>query len=626
MIKPSCEAGPYNLAYWGEGYFCVDNNGHLCVSAGLGAAHRVSLDSIIKQAQAQGLRLPLLMRFPDILQHKIACLNEAFLNAMQTCGYRGRYLCAYPIKVNQQHALLSEMMCTPDYPLGLEAGSKAELMVVLALQTAPSVILCNGYKDNDYIHLALIGQQMGHSVTIIIEKLSEIPLIIKMAEKLVIKPRLGIRVRLLSIGNGQWQNTGGEKAKFGLTSGQVLTAIKMLEECDLLDCLHLLHFHMGSQLANIRDIQKGLQEGAQFYRALRLANAPIEIVDVGGGVGIDYEGTKTRSDFSVNYSLEEYALNVVRVFQECCLKDNLPHPMLITEAGRAMVAHHAVLITNTIGVEHQAAVYDDKTQTLTHPLTQDLNRLYQQFSEKSLLETYHDTVYLLSEVQVLFTHGLLSLLERAQAEDLSLAIMHKVKALLDSNVQAHREVLDELNEKLASKYFCNFSLFQSVPDIWGLRQTFPIMPLSRLNETLVSQGIVQDLTCDSDGRIDSYVSTQGVHNTLALPAYDESKPYYLGVFLVGAYQEILGDIHNLFGQTDAVNVILEGEGGYQLTHAKAGALVQDVLLKVGYNAQDLLQIYQDKLETAKISVSERHLSCEFLAKSLESYTYFEDVL
>jgi arginine decarboxylase len=460
----------------------------------------------------------------------------------------------------------------------------------------------------------------------VLEKPSELDIILEESTKMGLQPSLGIRVRLASQSAGKWQDTGGEKSKFGFSAAQVLTAIERLRAVNQIDILQLVHFHLGSQVANINDIHRAMRECARFYAELHALNVHINIVDVGGGLGIDYDGTHSRSFCSTNYTMQEYANTVVYALREICEEKNLPHPQIITESGRAMVAHHAVLITNVIDVE--SITQEDE---LLAPAQEDevsvIHNLWDGFStlsERSALEAYHDACYWMTEVQSMYVHGVLNLTQRARAEKIYYAICFKVRELLQPGVRSHREVLDELNGKLADKYFCNFSLFQSLPDAWAIDQIFPIVPLSGLDQKLSQRGVLQDVTCDSDGRIKFYVDGYGVESTLPLPPYSPGKPYLLGIFLVGAYQEILGDLHNLFGDTDSVHVEQLPDGKFRLVKPSSGDTVESVLRYVHFEPNDLLQVYHEQLAKANLTAAEYKEYLETLVAGLKGYTYFED--
>ncbi|MDN5872017.1 MAG: biosynthetic arginine decarboxylase, partial [Nitrococcus sp.] len=544
----------YNIAYWSGDYFDVTPAGHL-IARPDGRRHGAEVDlfELVGEIRRAGLALPVLVRFINILHDRVDRLCRAFRLAMAANGYTGSYTAAYPIKVNQQRRVVQEILSSGANNVGLECGSKPELMGAIAVSPEGGRIICNGYKDREYIRLALRSRQLGLDCWIIVEKYSEIELILAESRRLGVQPRLGLRVRLASIGEGKWQNTGGEKSKFGLSAAQALAVVERLRAVDMLARLQMLHFHLGSQIPNIADIQRAMREAARYYVELHRLGAAIECVDVGGGLGVDYEGTRSRSFCSMNYTLEEYAHNIVHTLGELASAAGLRHPDIVTESGRAMTAHHAVLITDVIDVDRVADATDLAAPSDEAPLIlRDLWRGLADGDRRSPLEAYHDACHYLYEAHGMYTHGLLSLAQRAQAERIYQATCARVQSRLDPKVRAHRDVLDELNEKLADKLFGNFSLFQSMPDIWAIDQLFPILPLHRLNEPLARRCVLQDLTCDSDGAIRLYVDRAGVERTLPLPVCRSGEPLLLGVFLVGAYQEILGDIHNLFGDTDSV--------------------------------------------------------------------------
>jgi len=622
----------YNIPYWGEGYIDVNEAGEVLIRPGREKNGSINLPALTRQIQESGLSLPVLVRFSDILHDRVNHLCDAFNQAAAQQGYQGRYTVVYPIKVNQQRRVVEEILkaspAVDNGQVGLEAGSKPELMAVLALSERPgSTIVCNGYKDREYIRLALIGRKLGHNVYIVIEKLHELELILEESAALGVQPLIGVRARLASIGKGNWQNTGGEKSKFGLSAAQILTVIDRLREAQALDSLQLLHFHLGSQIPNIRDIQRGLGECARFYSQLRALGAPISVVDVGGGLGVDYEGTRSRSDCSVNYTVDEYAYQVVHAIKEECERNSLPHPNLITESGRALTAHHAVLITDIIDVERVeeqplSAPADDAPSVLKD-LWADYLALQDGSRKRSLLEIYHDAAYALSEAQERFIHGVLNLEQRAQAEQIYQAVCLRVRAGLKHDNRAHREILDELNEKLADKVFVNFSLFQSVPDIWGIDQIFPILPLTHLDHPPSRRAVLQDITCDSDGRVDLYVDDNGIETTLPLPPYDADRPYLLGFFMNGAYQEILGDMHNLFGDTNSIDVALNPDGSYRLEHPIEGDTVDKVLRYVNLDPSILRASYVRQLQRAELPAEQREALLQELEQGFTGYTYLE---
>ncbi|ROR34311.1 biosynthetic arginine decarboxylase [Inmirania thermothiophila] len=613
----------YNLAHWGEGYFDVDERGHLVVRPLGPEGPALDLHALACSLRGEGLALPVLLRFPDILRHRLATLRRAFAEAMARHGYRGSYTPVYPIKVNQQRSVVEAIAAVPG--VGLEAGSKPELTAVLALaRPGDGAIVCNGYKDREYVRLALLGTRLGHRVHIVLEKPSELGRVLEEAAALGIEPRLGVRVRLATIGAGKWQNSGGERSKFGLAAHELLDAVETLRRAGRLHWLRLLHFHLGSQIPNIRDIQRGLAEAARFYVELRRRGAPVDCVDVGGGLGVDYEGTRSRSFCSVNYGIGEYAEHVVRTLAAACEAEDLPHPDLITESGRAMTAHHAVLVTQVVDVGRVPEGDGLAAPAPDEPLAiQELWRCLAEGSGRSPVERYHDAVFWLGEAHTLYAHGVLDLPQRARAERIYHAVCAEVRRGLRPAVRSHREILDELNEKLADKYFCNFSLFQSIPDAWAIEQVFPVVPLHRLDEPPTRRGVIEDITCDSDGRIDHYVDEAGVDATL--PLHDPGpEPYLLGIFLVGAYQEILGDMHNLFGDTDSVNVELDGAGGYRLVSPRRGDTAADLLRYVGFEPEALRRAYHRQARAAGLAPAEERLLLAELEAGLGGYTYLEE--
>lgn len=615
----------YNVCHWGGGYFDINAQGHLCVTPRRGQTGRaIDVFALAREIRDQGLGWPVLVRFSDILHDRVDTLCDAFAQAMENEGYGGGYTAVYPIKVNQQRTVVEQIRDHGGERVGLEAGSKPELMAVLGMSRPGGVIVCNGYKDREYIRLALIGRRLGHQVFIVIEKLSELELVLSEAADLGIDPLLGVRVRLSSIGAGKWQNSGGEKAKFGLTASQLLEAVAQLRQAQRLDCLQLIHFHLGSQLANIRDIQRGLREAARYYAELSRLGGNIKVVDVGGGLGVDYEGSRSRSFCSMNYSVQEYANNIVYTLKEICAEQGLPHPMIISESGRALTAHHAMLITNVIDVDSVPTGEQLQPPGAQAPaVIRNLWELLQQVDARAVLEAYHDAVHWLGEAQEMYTHGIIDLAQRATAEQLYYAICWRVRSLLNPASRAQRDVLEELNEKLADKYFCNFSLFQSLPDVWAIDQIFPVLPLHRLDEAPQRRVAIEDLTCDSDGRIDQYVDGEGIESTLPLHSPRPGEPYLLGMMMVGAYQEILGDMHNLFGDTDSVDVELTAEG-YRLVRPEHGDKVDELLSYVHFEPQELLAAYERKIAAAKLNPETAQAYLKELADGLNGYTYLEE--
>lgn len=615
----------YNMGHWDDGYFTVNEKGHLAATPHLGDAVEIDMIEVVRHIRQADLGLPVLVRFVDILRDRVETLCGAFAQAMQQHDYRGDYVAVYPIKVNQQRTVVETIIQQGGDRVGLEAGSKPELLAVLALSERDNaIIVCNGYKDREYIRLSLIGKALGNRVFIVVEKISELQTIIEESQSLGIQPLLGVRMRLASIGKGKWQNTGGENGKFGLSAAQLLQAIDMLQQAGLVHCLTLLHVHIGSQVPNIADIQQGIRESARYFAELHGMGIGIEYFDVGGGLGIDYEGTRSRHYCSINYSVQEYANKIVHALLETCQSHRLPHPIILTESGRAMTAHHAVLISNIINVEKPSGTEPaDKPNADAPSVIVDLWNALQNMGQRSVIETYHDAVLWQTEAQNMFLHGTLDLQQRAQAEYLYQTICHHLLPRLNYHRKAHRDIIDELKDKQAAKYFCNFSLFQSIPDAWAIDQVFPVLPLQRLREEPLRRAVIEDLTCDSDGRIKIYVDQEGVETTLPLHDINAGEDYLIGIFLVGAYQEILGDLHNLFGDTDSINVELDQKRGFRLSHPRRGDTVKDVLRYVNFDAQRLLESLYHQLQSSDLSPSQQQQFLKELEGGLSGYTYFE---
>lgn len=613
----------YSIANWGEGYFDIGKDGGVAVRPRGEQGPELSLPQIIAAAREHGSRLPLLVRFADILNDRRARLQQAFAKAMGDYDYAGGYTAIYPIKVNQQKNVAGELAANGGEGFGLEAGSKPELMAVLALARRGSVVICNGYKDREYIRLALIGRKLGLEIFIVIEKPSELRYVIEEAKVLGVEPLLGVRMRLKSLGAGKWQNSGGDKAKFGLTPRQLLTLIEELKAADLSHTLKLLHFHMGSQMSNVRDIARGMREAVRYFVELSQLGLPIRYMDVGGGLGVDYEGTRSRSECSINYGLDQYASSVVGALAEACAENGLVQPHVLTESGRALTAHHAVLVVNVSEIEQAPlgavpALRDDEPAVLRR-----LREVHAEIDTRPATELYHEAQYHLSEGQSLYALGQLSLADRAQLDDLYYAIINAVRSRLKPDERSHRQVLDELNETLVDKYFVNFSVFESAPDIWAIDQVFPIVPIAGLDREPDRRGVIADLTCDSDGRIDHYVDADGIDVSLPLHAPAEGENYMLGLFMVGAYQETLGDIHNLFGDTDAVNVKLAGDS-YEFSHLRRGDTTDLMLDYVGYDLAVLRAEYAAKISAAGIDGSEAENLAASLEAGLTAYTYLAE--
>jgi arginine decarboxylase len=616
----------YSLHGWGEGYFDVNGQGHLTVSLPLDTGRvEVDLYRVAGEIRRSALNWPVLVRCTGILRHRIDRLCSAFAESQARYGCSGAYTAAYPIKVNQQFSVVQEILDYGAERVGLEAGSKAELMAVLGLAENDSLVICNGYKDREYIRLALIARKLGQRIYLVIEKLSELELIIRESRELGVTPLLGVRVRLASIGAGNWQNTGGDRSKFGLHATQVLQLVESLRSENMVDRLQLLHFHLGSQLPNLADIKNGMQEAARFYAQLHVLGIPIRVLDVGGGLGVDYEGTASRGFCSMNYTLEQYADAVVEPIARVCVETALRFPDLVSESGRALTAHHAFLITNVLdseqapGDEAPSGLADGELDAL-----RGLASLYQQVHLRSPLESYHDAAQMLDAVQRAFCNGELSLEQRALAERYCFATLRRILPMLQAGRREHRQLIDDLNQKLADKYFCNFSIFQSLPDVWAIKQIFPIVPLHRLDEVPERMATIQDLTCDSDGRIDYYVDAEGSENSLPLHRRRRGENYLLGFFMLGAYQEILGDIHNLFGDTDTVNLDIHADGSFSLNNPEHGDRADELLAYVHFKPDKLRAVYRQRVQAAGLPDAQARQCLSELEAGLTGYTYHED--
>lgn len=610
----------YAVANWSDGYVDIDDRGELVICPCRQSGPALSLPRLVDAARVEGLRLPLLLRFPDILADRLARMQAAFAEAIEAHDYTGHYTAVYPVKVNQQRGVAGELARVGEVGFGLEAGSKPELMAVLALARPGSCVICNGYKDRQYIRLALIGRRMGLDVCIVIEKPSELEHVIVESKALGVTPRLGVRVRLASIGAGKWQNTGGDKGKFGLSPRQVLALVARLRETGLQQHLTLLHFHMGSQISNVRDIAAGMREAVRHYIELRKLGLPLDTLDAGGGLGVDYEGTRSRSFNSINYSMSQYASAIVQPLAEACREHDVPMPDLVTEAGRAMTAHHAVLVVDVSEVETVPEGAVASPQAGEPAVLRHLREVHAALGERPLRELYHEARFHLVEGQTLYALGQLDLDQRARLDDLYYAIANAVRWRMNPAERANRQVLDELDARLVDKYFGNFSVFESVPDVWAIDQVFPIMPIARLAEAPTRRGVLVDMTCDSDGRIDQYVGEEGLDVSLPLHAPRAGEPYRLGIFMVGAYQETLGDIHNLFGDTDAVNVRLDGDG-WRFEQPRRGDTADLMLDYVGYDLDALRRAYAEKFAAAGVADEMAQVLRGELEVGLTAYTY-----
>ncbi len=616
----------YDVARWGKGYFSVGSNGNLRAHPDKHPDRWIDIKQLIDRLQIRGVNLPILIRFNGILKDRLREIHDVFARAIEDHDYQGRYICVYPIKVNQQRQVVEEILHHgKQYGFGLEAGSKPELLAVIAMTDASTPIICNGFKDSEFIEMAMLAQKMGRQVIPVVEKFTELDLILSQAERIGVRPSIGMRVKLASRGAGRWQSSGGYRSKFGLTVGEILRALDELQSRGMADCFQLLHFHLGSQITNIRFLKGAINEAARIYTDLVKRGAGLRYLDVGGGLGVDYDGSQTNFESSVNYTLQEYANDVVYYIRSVCEDAGVPQPNIVSESGRALAAYHGALVFGVLGVCSQGdnePVPHEVPEQAEQPL-HDLALTYRELSPRNILESYHDAQLALDMTMNLFSTGYLPLDQRCTAERLFFAICHKIRKLAHGLDQIPEE-LQGLDRMLSDTYFCNFSLFQSMPDSWAIGQLFPVMPIHRLAERPSRFGVLADITCDSDGKIDQFIDHRDVRRTLPLHAYD-STPYYLGAFLLGAYQEILGDLHNLFGDTNAVHVNLSETGEVTLETIIKGDTVREVLDYVQYNQASLIHQLQTAVETAvregRIDHWEAGRFVKFYEAGLSSYTY-----
>ena len=618
----------YEVARWGNGYFSVGPNGHLLVHPDKDPTKSIDLKQLVDRLQVRGIDLPILLRFAEILQHRLGELHGVFTNAMRENGYRGDYCCVYPVKVNQQRQVVEEVLrFGRPYRFGLEAGSKPELLAVIALADNDTPIICNGFKDAEFIETAMLAQKIGRKIIPVVERFSELHLILEYAEKLGVRPRIGMRVKLATRGSGRWQSSGGFRSKFGLTASELVKGLDLLASRGMEDCLQLLHFHQGSQITNIRHIKGALNEASRIYTELVKRGAGLCYLDVGGGLGVDYDGSQTNFESSVNYSLQEYANDVVYHVQNACDEAGVPHPTIISESGRAVVAYHSMLIFGVLGVSEQGGSGEvtEPAADAEQPL-HDLWEAYQGINVRNLLESYHDAQQSLDTAMNLFSSGYLPLDQRSAVENLYWAICRRISKLTKT-LEFVPEELEGLQAALSDTYFCNFSLFQSIPDSWAIKQLFPVMPIHRLNERPLQAAVLGDVTCDSDGKIDQFIDRRDVKRTLPLHTW-QNEPYYLGAFLIGAYQEILGDLHNLFGDTNAVHVSMDERGEVVVDAVIKGDTVREVLDYVEFDSNQLVQRLRDSIEQAvregRICDSQAGRFLKFYEEGLGGYTYLEE--
>ena len=618
----------YNVGGWGLKYFSVNEKGHVTVTPRDGYAS-VDLKDVMDELQVRDISAPVLLRFPDILDNRIEKISRCFKQAAEEYNYKAQNFIIYPIKVNQVRHVVEEIVSHgKKFNIGLEAGSKPELHAVLALNIDErSVIVCNGYKDEDYIELALLAQKMGRRIYIVAEKLNELKLIADISKRLNIRPNVGIRIKLSSSGSGKWEGSGGDQSKFGLNSSELLEALDYMQQAKMQDCLKLIHFHIGSQITKIRRIKNALREACQFYVQLSKIGFDIDFVDIGGGLGVDYDGTRSSaSESSMNYSIQEYVNDSVSSLVDVCEKNGLKQPNIITESGRSLTAHHSILVFEVLETTHLPEWNDnDEVGEDEHELARELYDIYDKLNQPRIFESWHDALQIREEALDLFSLGLLDLRTRAMIEKLFWSIAREVSSITSAIKHAPEE-LKKVARMLPEKYFCNFSLFQSLPDSWAIDQIFPIMPISRLDEKPTHYATLQDITCDSDGKINNFISVHGAASALPVHTLKANEPYYIGVFLVGAYQEILGDMHNLFGDTNAVHISVDKDG-YEIEQIIDGESVAEVLDYVQYSPKKLVRNVETWVTSAmkdgKITPEEGREFVSNYRSGLYGYTYLE---
>jgi arginine decarboxylase len=626
---PQVASDLYDVASWGKGYFSVSDGGHVRVHPEKDPARSIDLKELVDTLVLRGIGLPILIRFADILKHRLGELHGAFDTAIAEHKYQGGYCCVYPIKVNQQRQVVEEVLeFGKPFHFGLEAGSKAELMAVMALADNDTPIICNGFKDDEYIEMAMLAQKVGRQIIPVVEKYTELHLILKYSQRVGVRPTIGLRVKLASRGSGRWKSSGGYRSKFGLSATEAMRALQELKDLGMADCLNLLHFHLGSQITNIRQIKAAVNESVRVYVDLARAGGGLKYLDVGGGLGVDYDGSQTDFESSVNYTLQEYANDIIYHVQNVCDEVGVAHPTIVTESGRAIAAYHSVLVFNVLGVAGmgEADVPPEPPPDAEQPLI-DLQETYRSLTAKNLLESYHDAQQALDQALNLFSLGYLSLDQRCIAENLYWAISRRIQRMA-RELDYFPEELEGIDAMLSDTYFCNFSLFQSMPDSWAIKQLFPIMPIHRLEEEPTRPAVLGDITCDSDGKVDAFIDRRDVKRTLLLHTFNGGD-YYLGAFLLGAYQEILGDLHNLFGDTNAVHVRLGPAGDVMLDSVIKGDTVREVLNYVQFSSDSLVAKLRRDVETAlresRLTYEESGALLKFYEEGLHGYTYLEDV-
>jgi arginine decarboxylase len=629
--SPAESAELYGIRNWGAGYFDIAENGAVTVSvAANGGRVSVSLMDIIAGMQQRGLQMPVLLRLDNLLEAQISLLNESFRKAIQALGYQSEYRGVFPIKVNQQCQVIEEIARVgARFGHGLEAGSKAELLIALAhLEPDNGYIICNGYKDQEFVDLALQSLRLGYKCFFVLETPTELPIILATSRRLEIRPMLGVRVKLAAKVAGHWNESSGDRSIFGLTTAQIVELIDGLREHDMLDCLQLLHYHLGSQIPNIRDIRGAVLEACRYYVSLKQEGAAMGYLDLGGGLAVDYDGSQTNFHYSKNYSLDEYCTDIVETVMSTLGPAGIPHPVIVTESGRATVAYSSILLFNILDVtsyepgDTPPAVPEDE-----HELVKNLREVLNGISVKAAKECYNDALYYREEIRDLFRRGQIRLRSLSLAENIFLHILWGILAVLQKAKRVPAG-FDDLEESLADIYYGNFSVFQSLPDVWAIEQVFPIIPVHRHDEAPTRRAILADITCDSDGKIDHFIESSGIRRTLPVHPYIESEPYYFGVFLVGAYQETLGDLHNLMGDTNVASVRIHEDGSFEFAREMSGDSISDVLSYVEYQPQQLLEQFRRTAEQAvrkeRITLAQRQAVLESFGASLRGYTYYEE--
>jgi len=615
----------YNMSGWGQGYFRISPEGHVIVHPDANKKRGLDLYHLAMDLNAQGVGLPLLLRFSDILRSRINTLAAEFGSAIKEFGYEGAYTTVYPIKVNQQRHVVQEIVEFGEpHGVGLECGSKPELQAILGLNESTNhLIVCNGYKDEEFMRLALMGQKLGHSVMIVLEQLTELEVLLKVADEMGVQPTAGVRIKLATEGSGRWAKSGGERSKFGLGAVELVKLLDQLDQLGRKDILKLVHFHLGSQITDIRYVKAGLEEIGRYYAELRGMGFDLTHVDVGGGLGVDYDGSRSTRPASMNYSMREYANDVVYTIGSVCRNEGLPMPHLISESGRALTAHHSLLLIHVIDVESQIEPVAPVLRDERHPLLVEMTENLEGITADRIEEVFHDAVFAKERAQEFFASGVFSLRDKADADQLYLVTLNALQQAIGHDKTAFPEIASHIEAVLVDRYFCNFSVFQSLPDNWAIDHLFPIMPIHRLDEAPNRRGTLQDVTCDSDGVIDRFTGGRKGKPSLELHPVKEGEPYILGIFLTGAYQEILGDLHNLFGDTNAVHVRLT-EQGYEVTDLVHGDTVTEVLNYVQFHGSDLLATFRRKVANAKgLTRQEANSFIADFVAGLEGYTYLE---